>query len=116
MLARNVRVEVVRKVPADAVLVDFDHDGIYPRGLSDMREHLRAAGYRVRSMQVFSSRRHVHLVIRLKPSPRSLVEKIALQLLCGSDRAREANNLRRARLLRRMPGWARKTANVLYEK
>lgn len=115
MLAKNVRVEVVRRVPSDAVLVDLD-DGLYPTTLRLTREHLRGAGYRVLSMQVLSSRRHVHLVIRLKPAPRSLLEKIALQLLCGSDRAREANNLRRARLLRRMPGWARKTANVLYEK
>ena len=110
-----MRVELVRKVPADAVLVDLD-DGIYATTLKFIRTYLRDAGYRVLSMQVLNSRRNTHLVIRLKPAPRSLLEKIALQLLCGSDRAREANNIRRARTLRRMPGWARKTANVLYEK
>lgn len=74
------------------------------------------AGYRVRSVEVVPSRRHVHAIVRVSPAPGSLLERIALQLLCGSDPNREANNLRRLKVLPLMPGWARKTANVLYEK
>lgn len=115
MLAENVRVELVRRVPKDAVLVDLDYP---PRmvEIPKIRALIRAAGYRVTSMVLKPSRRHSHLIVRVLPRPRTLIEKIALQLLCGSDRYREANNIRRARTLSRMPGWARATANVLYEK
>lgn len=82
----------------------------------EARRRLREAGYRVRSIQAKGSRRHTHLVIWVDPTPKDLIERIALQLLCGSDPNREANNIRRARLLKRMPKWARRTANVLYEK
>lgn len=100
------------------MLVDLD-DVVHGRhwdAIIVARSRLRAAGYRVVSMQALGSRRHTHLVIRVKPAPRRLMEKITLQLLCGSDPDREANNIRRAKVLRRMPGWARQTANVLYEK
>lgn len=104
-------------MPADAVLVDVDlTPSAVHNALPVARERLRAAGYRVRSIMVAPSRRHVHLIIRVIPKPRTLIEKILLQLLCGSDPDREANNLRRAKTLRRMPAWARRTANVLYEK
>lgn len=112
-------------MPADAVLVDLDmpHNGRGPSWTPGViyrfkmaRERLRAAGYQVKSMIAKPSRKHVHLIIRVDPKPRTLIERIALQLLCGSDVDREANNLRRAKTLRRMPAWARRTANVLYEK
>lgn len=114
MLAENVRVELVRVVPKDAVLVDLD--GFNKHSVLIARRRLIAAGYRVTSVGVKPSRRHVHLIVRVLPRPRTLIERILLQALCGSDLEREANNLRRARTLRRMPGWARQTANVLYEK
>lgn len=113
-MARNVRVEVVRKVPRNAVLVDLD--GFGEEHSTTIRERLLLAGYRVRSMEVIPSRRHVHAIVRVWPTPKSLLERIALQLLCGSDPNREAHNLRRLRVLSKMPKWARMTANVLYER
>lgn len=113
MLARNVRVEIVRRVPKDAVLVDLDRGGLDRDFAKDI---LAGAGYQLLSFRVHLSRRHRHAVLTVRPKPRSLMERIALQLLCGSDPKREANNIRRARLLKRMPPWARLTANVLYEK
>lgn len=116
---------MVRKVPKGAVLIDLD-DGKLLRPSSAIawfrrierrvKGRLRAAGYQVKSYRAMRSRRHAHVVVVVKPQPRTLVEIIALQLLCGSDPDREANNLRRAKSLRRMPAWARQTANVLYEK
>jgi hypothetical protein len=124
-LARNVRVELVRRVPRSAVLVDLDDGKLlrpssaikwFRRTAETIKARLKAAGYQVKSYRAMRSRRHAHVVVVVEPRPRSLIERIALQLLCGSDPDREANNLRRARTLKRMPGWARKTANVLYER
>jgi hypothetical protein len=95
------------------VLVDLDSGDLSRAIATDI---LAGAGYQLLSFKWYRSRRHRHAVLTVAPKPRSLMERIALQLLCGSDPKREANNIRRARLLKRMPGWARQTANVLYEK
>lgn len=114
MLARSVRLEVVRKVAKDAVLVDLDR---LPDGwAAQCRERLRDAGYRVTTLRVEWSRKHWHMIARVMPRPRSLHERIALQLLLGSDPRREANNLRRALVVHSMPRRARAGVNVLYER
>src|SRR6266568_5610816 len=112
MLARNVRVELVRAVPADAVLVDDDAVEVSTKAI---RQWLRAAGYSATGVRLVRSRRHQHFIVRVRPRPRSLHERIALQLLLGSDKHREANNLRRAMALSAMPRRGQASANVLYE-
>lgn len=114
MLVKDVRAARVRVVPPRAVLVDLDALGLRPW---QMKWRLMQAGYRVRSMRIYRSttKRHRHVVFTVSPRPRTLIEVIALQLLCGSDPAREANNLRRARTPT-LPRWAMRTQNRLYHR
>lgn len=79
---------------------------------------LRRAGYRV---EWLSQRRSPggkgwHLEAALHPLPRSAVEVTALQAILGSDVAREACNLQRAKLVDRsqVSSFWRKRWNVLY--
>jgi len=57
-----------------------------------------------------------HLECCLSPEPKSAMEVAALQAVLGSDRAREACNVGRARLVdgKRIPRWWRERFNVLY--
>ena len=56
-----------------------------------------------------------HIVLELDPEPRTAEEVVALQAILGSDVNREACNLHRARVLWRVPKWARSWWNVLYK-
>jgi len=58
-----------------------------------------------------------HVECAVYPAPRTAMEIAALQAVCGSDRAREACNIQRARMVdtRQVPVWWRKRFNVLYE-
>lgn len=117
VLAKNVRVELVRNVPRDAVLVDLDCPylpGSVKNIRANVREILHGAGYYVKGIQVIPSRRHTHIICTVRPRPVSIYEKIALQLLLGSDRFREANNLRRVQALPVLRE-AGAMLNVLYE-
>lgn len=79
---------------------------------------LRRAGYRLRwlSQTRSPSGKGWHLEAQVSPTPRRAVEVVALQALLGSDPAREACNLQRARLVDagRVPIFWRKRWNVLY--
>jgi len=79
---------------------------------------LRRAGYRPRCLsQVRSpSGKGWHVEVEVSPQPRSLAELVALQVILGSDRAREACNLHRARMVEqgKVPAWWAKRWNVLY--
>lgn len=97
--------------------VDWDADSVkLTRGLMDWR--LRRAGFRIVKLvqRASPSGKGTHLVARVAPRPESPSVVVALQLLLGSDPMREACNLRRAIRLPRMPKWARKHFNVLYQK
>jgi hypothetical protein len=97
--------------------VDWDADSEpLTRGLMDWR--LRRAGFRIVKLvqRPSPSGKGTHVVVRVSPRPASFETVVALQLLLGSDPMREACNLRRARLVRRMPKWARQHVNVLYMK
>lgn len=57
-----------------------------------------------------------HLWIRVRPAPRTATETVALQLLCGSDPARESYNMNRARRVDqgKVSAYWRRRWNVLY--
>lgn len=79
---------------------------------------LRRAGYRVVWLsQVRSpSLKGWHCEALLSPEPQTAIEVTALQAICGSDAAREACNLTRARHVDRgtvSPYWVERF-NVLY--
>jgi len=78
---------------------------------------LRRAGYRWESV---SQRRSPsgkgwHVVLYIVPRPRSPFEVVALQLLLGGDRNREAMQLHRARNFQDAPRFMRDAWNVLYQ-
>lgn len=79
---------------------------------------LRRAGYRLQWLSQTRSPSGTgwHLEAQVSPMPRRAVEVVALQVLLGSDPAREACNLQRARLVDagRVPIFWRKRWNVLY--
>lgn len=98
------------------ILLDVDKGMPVPT-LGHLCLLLRRAGYRpVWVMQKRSrSGKGWHLVLRVSPLPRSPLEVVALQAILGSDVKREACNLQRARMLPKMPRWAHRMWNVLYE-
>jgi hypothetical protein len=77
---------------------------------------LRRAGYRPIAMgtAVSPSGRGYHVLIHVSPRPVSAFEVVALQLLLGGDRRREALQMLRARNFAKAPGWMRDRWNVLY--
>jgi len=79
---------------------------------------LRRAGYRLRWVSQVRSPSGTgwHLEARVSPAPTRAVEVVALQALLGSDPAREACNLQRARLVDsgKISEFWRKRWNVLY--
>lgn len=99
-------------------LVKIDVDRADPLPLSIVRRRLARAGFRlVRWTQRRSpSGTGWHLVARVAPCPESAPVVVALQAILGSDLDREACNLRRARVLDRMPVWARDFWNQLYHR
>jgi hypothetical protein len=81
-----------------------------------MRTRLRRAGFRLVRVTKRRSPSGTgwHLVATVAPRPDRPETVVALQLLLGSDPLREACNLRRARVLDRMPTWARGAWNQLF--
>jgi hypothetical protein len=97
------------------VKIDLDADDReLPRWVIERR--LDRAGFRlVRLLRRRSpSGAGVHLVARVRPRPESAAVVVALQAILGSDGYREACNLRRARILHRMPKPLRRFWNQLY--
>lgn len=93
--------------------------GRRPLAVGTLAWLVRRAGYRVQWLtQTRSpSGRGWHVEVQLIPSPRDPREVTALQAILGSDRAREACNLQRARTVvaKRVPAWWRRRWNVLYQ-
>lgn len=97
--------------------VRLDIDAGRPRPtVSQLTGLMRRAGYRIVAL---SERRSPggkgwHLTLTLDPKPRTMVEVVALQAICGSDPWREAVTLYRSR-----EAWdaeSRRLANVLYSR
>lgn len=89
-----------------------------PLSIGTLCRRLRRAGY---AMVWMSQRRSPggrgwHIVCEVSPQPLIAEEVVALQACLGSDPAREACNLRRARLLRnpQVSAYWRERWNVLY--
>jgi len=113
----DIRVALVKRVPAWALCLDFD-PGHTPPPDAYLRTLLRRAGYAIVGRVLrrrSASRRGWHLVVRTRPRPRSLMELVALQAVCGSDAYREACNVARARVAPRMEAYWRRRVTVLYE-
>jgi hypothetical protein len=98
--------------------LDVDR-GYRPVSVGRLTWLLARAGYR----PVYISQRRSpggqgwHCEVAVTPVPRSAVLVTALQAILGSDRAREACNLQRARRVdgQRVAPWWRARWNVLYE-
>lgn len=109
---------MVRLNARESVLkVDIDK-GKKPLSRALIRWRLERAGFRLQTVvqRRSPSGKGWHQIITVSPRPQFAIEVVALQLLLASDPMREACNLRRARVLDRMPAWARGHFNVLYEK
>lgn len=100
------------------MILRLDIDARRPPTVERLTYLLRRACYR----PVWISQRRSpggkgwHVELQVKPSPQSAVEVAALQAILGSDRAREACNLHRARMVdaKKVPSYWRQTWNVLY--
>lgn len=77
---------------------------------------LRRSGYRVGWLMQKRSRsgKGWHLVLATVPVPQTPMEVVALQAILGSDPAREACNVVRARVFPKVPQRYRSWWNVLY--
>jgi hypothetical protein len=97
-----------------AVKVDID-DGDAPT-IRTVTRLLRRAGYKPVALCVTRSPGGYgwHVVVHVSPRPKSPYEVIALQLILGGDRNREAMQMHRARSFFKVPGWMRDMWNVLY--
>lgn len=98
-----------------AVKLDIDAGASFDS--MDAARVLRRAGYR---WEAFSQRRSPsgkgwHIVLYIVPRPRSPFEVVALQLLLGGDRNREAMQMHRARQFPNAPRFMRNAWNVLYQ-
>ena len=96
----------------------LDYDGRRPPKLTRAAWLLGRAGYRLDWWSECRSPggKGWHVEAGLRPRPRTCVELVALQAVLGSDPAREACNVTRARMVDRRavsPWWARRW-NVLY--
>ena len=77
----------------------------------------RRAGVTIHWMRQERSRsgRGWHLLVAVSPAIASAMEIVALQAIFGSDPAREANNILRARALPHVPEFWQTRWNVLYD-
>ena len=98
--------------------VRCDYDRRRPPALERVIWLLARAGYRLRWWSECRSPSGTgwHVECAVTPTPRSCLEVVALQLVLGSDVAREACNLTRARQVdtKRVRGWWARRWNVLY--
>ncbi len=80
---------------------------------------LRRAGYAVRELvqRRSPSKRGWHVLVNVEPQPRTAMEVVALQAICGSDPWREAMQVQRAHAMakRSLPAHMRDAWNVLYQ-
>lgn len=92
--------------------------GKQPLALATIDRRLRRAGFRPLWLSQARSpgRGGWHLEIGVTPNPKSAVLVTALQAILGSDPAREACNLQRARWVdeKKVPRYWRDRWNVLY--
>lgn len=74
------------------------------------------AGYRVigSAVRKSPSGNGWHVVLSLRPYPKSPFEVVALQAICGGDPWREAMQMQRAQSFDKVPVWMRDRWNVLY--
>lgn len=98
-----------------AVKLDVDADDPVPT-VRDVTRLLARAGYRMLAWGESTSPSGCgrHIVLHLRPRPSSPFEVVALQLLLGGDREREALQMFRARRFADAPPWMRNCWNVLY--
>ena len=98
--------------------LDIDKGVAFPTNRRIDRR-LAAAGYRRESVTRKRSPSGTgwHLFITVSPAPKSCVEVVALQSILGSDLAREAHNLLRAKACDygKVSDYWRERFNVLYD-
>jgi hypothetical protein len=96
--------------------VKIDWDSPVEPDIAEMERLLARAGYTVddTAMRKSPGGNGWHIILELKPRPTSAYEVVALQLLLGSDKNREAVQMHRAKAFRHVPRWMRDMWNVLY--
>lgn len=101
------------------MIIRVDVDGGEPIPLARLSWLYRRAGFRIVWLSQTRSPggKGWHLEVQVSPAPRSPTEVVALQCIAGSDIAREACNLNRARMVerRKVSAWWRNRWNVLYQ-
>lgn len=97
------------------VKLDIDAEDAF-LSIRELTRRLRRAGYRPIAIGngYSPSGKGQHVVIHVSTRPTSPFEVVALQLLLGGDREREAMQLFRARSFLKAPRWMRDYWNVLY--
>lgn len=99
-------------------LVKLDIDkGMHRPTLYELQRTLGRAGYKINWMMEKSSpsRTGFHIVLSIRPKPKTATEVTALQAILGSDPNREACNLFRAKQWRKLDRFWRDRWNVLYK-
>lgn len=99
-----------------AVKLDIDGEDDWPH-IGEITRLVMRAGYRLVAVgnAPSPSGRGYHIIIHVTPRPRCVFEVVALELLLGGDKNREAMQLFRARGFTQMPRFARDAWNILYE-
>lgn len=123
-IARKTRARACRGLSQGCIVltrteatVRLDIDAGCPRPrLAVLSGLCRRAGYAIVALSERQSPggKGWHLTLELEPRPRTMVEVVALQAICGSDPWREAVTLYRSR-----EAWdaeSRRMANVLYSR
>lgn len=104
------------RLTRDQAEVKIDLDSPVEPDIPEMTRLLARAGYTIHdtAMRKSPGGNGWHVVLEVNPRPVSPYEVVALQLLLGSDRNREAMQLNRARAFRHCEKWMRDMWNVLY--
>lgn len=99
-----------------AIKVDVDAEDAWPH-ISEIQRIVRRAGYRLVAVgnAKSPSGKGYHIIVHVSPRPSSPYEVVALALLLGSDKNREAMQMQRARAFPHVPKFMRDAWNVLYE-
>lgn len=104
------------RLTRDQAEIKVDWDNPIEPDLSEMHRLLARAGYAIHDTALRRSPSGTgwHVVFEVEPRPTSPYEVIALQLLLGGDKNREAMQMHRARAFSFVPRWMRDKWNVLY--
>ena len=88
-----------------------------PDNVDTIRRRIERAGYQIREtdMRPSPSGKGFHMLFHVTPRPKSAMEVVALQAICGSDPYREAMQMHRARSFPYAAVWMRNGWNVLYQ-